>query len=91
MIIISNRAPLAAASPLERREPLYPVLQRFQRHRDELLQVLDYPNLPLHNNRSENDLRELATTLSAEFCPITPSVATSRAVRAMGDPNAPLD
>jgi hypothetical protein len=40
-------------------EPLHQVLHSFQRNRDELLQVLDYPDLPLHNNRSENDLRDM--------------------------------
>jgi len=40
-------------------EPLNQVLRGFQRNRDELLRVLDYPDLPLHNNRSENDLRDM--------------------------------
>ena len=40
-------------------EPLHQILQSFQRNRDELLRVLDYPDLPLHNNRSENDLRDM--------------------------------
>ncbi|MFZ1642791.1 MAG: transposase [Candidatus Contendobacter sp.] len=40
-------------------EPLHQVLQSFQRNRDELPRVLDYPDLPLHNNRSENDLRDM--------------------------------
>jgi hypothetical protein len=40
-------------------EPLNQVLRSFQRNRDELLRVLDYPDLPLHNNRSENDLRDM--------------------------------
>ena len=40
-------------------EPLNQVLRRFQRNRDELLRVLDYPDLPLHNNRSENDIRDM--------------------------------
>jgi len=30
-------------------EPLNQVLRSFQRNRDELLRVLDYPDLPLHN------------------------------------------
>lgn len=40
-------------------ESLNRVLQRFQHNRDELLRVLDYPDLPLHNNRSENDIRDM--------------------------------
>jgi hypothetical protein len=43
-------------------EPLHQALQSFQRNRDELLEllrVLDYPDLPLHNNRSENDLQDM--------------------------------
>ncbi|MCB1765321.1 MAG: transposase, partial [Candidatus Competibacteraceae bacterium] len=35
------------------------VLRSFQRNREELLRVLDYPELPLHNNRSENDIRDM--------------------------------
>ena len=40
-------------------EPLNHVLHSFQRNRQELLRVLDYPELPLHNNRSENDIRDM--------------------------------
>ena len=40
-------------------EPLNHVLRSFQRNREELLRVLDYPELPLHNNRSENDIRDM--------------------------------
>ena len=40
-------------------EPLNQVRRGFRRNRDELLRVLDYPDLPLHNNRSENDIRDL--------------------------------
>jgi hypothetical protein len=39
-------------------EPLNQVLQGFQRNQAELLRVLERPELPLHNNRSENDLRD---------------------------------
>ncbi len=39
-------------------EPLNQVLQRFQANQAELLRVLERPELPLHNNRSENDLRD---------------------------------
>lgn len=39
-------------------ESLNRVLQRFEHNRDELLRVLDYPDLPLHNNRSESDIRD---------------------------------
>jgi hypothetical protein len=39
-------------------EPLHQVLQRFQAKQAELLRVLERPELPLHNNRSENDLRD---------------------------------
>jgi hypothetical protein len=34
------------------------VLQHFQAKQAELLRVLERPELPLHNNRSENDLRD---------------------------------
>jgi hypothetical protein len=40
-------------------EPLNQVLQGFQRNQAELLRVLERPELPLHNNRSENDLRDM--------------------------------
>ena len=40
-------------------EPLNQVLRGLQRNQAELLRVLDRPDLPLHNNRSENDLRDL--------------------------------
>lgn len=39
-------------------EPLNKVLQHFQANQAELLRVLERPELPLHNNRSENDLRD---------------------------------
>jgi hypothetical protein len=39
-------------------EPLNHVLQQFQANQAELLRVLERPELPLHNNRSENDLRD---------------------------------
>lgn len=34
------------------------VLKRIHRNKPELLRVLDFPSLPLHNNLSENDIRE---------------------------------
>jgi uncharacterized coiled-coil protein SlyX len=37
------------------------VLTRFRHHKTELLQVLDYPALPLHNNAAETDIREYVT------------------------------
>jgi len=40
-------------------EPLNQVLRGFQRNQAELLRVLERPELPLHNNRSENDLRDM--------------------------------
>ena len=40
-------------------EPLNHVLQGLQRNQPELLRVLERPDLPLHNNRSENDLRDM--------------------------------
>lgn len=40
-------------------EPLNQVLQHFQAKQSELLRVLERPELPLHNNRSENDLRDM--------------------------------
>lgn len=33
-------------------------LKRIHRNKSELLKVLDYPDTPLHNNLSENDIRE---------------------------------
>ena len=40
-------------------EPLNHVLQGLQRNQAELLRVLERPDLPLHNNRSENNLRDM--------------------------------
>jgi hypothetical protein len=37
------------------------VLTQFRHHKAELLQVLDYPQLPLHNNAAETDIREYVT------------------------------
>lgn len=37
------------------------VLRQFRHHKAELLQVLDYPQLPLHNNAAETDIREYVT------------------------------
>jgi hypothetical protein len=41
--------------------PLNAVLRRFGEQREELLRVLDHPGVPLHNNLSENDIREQVT------------------------------
>jgi hypothetical protein len=37
------------------------VLKQLRQHKRELLQVLDYPGLPLHNNAAETDIREYVT------------------------------
>lgn len=37
------------------------VLSHLRKHKTELLQVLDYPLLPLHNNAAETDIREFVT------------------------------
>jgi Transposase IS66 family len=37
------------------------VLRQLRQHKAELLQVLDYPALPLHNNATETDIREYVT------------------------------
>ena len=42
-------------------ETLNQVLQRLWRRKPELLKVLDRPDLPLHNNASEQDIREFVT------------------------------
>lgn len=36
-------------------------LRRIHQHKDELLLVLERPEIPLHNNMSENDIREYVT------------------------------
>ena len=41
--------------------PLNEVLRRFGEQREDLLRVLNHPELPLHNNLSENDIREQVT------------------------------
>ena len=33
-------------------------LKRIYRNKPELLRVLDFPDIPLHNNTSENDIRD---------------------------------
>lgn len=40
-------------------EPLNHVLHGLHRNQPELLRVLERPELPLHNNRSENDIRDM--------------------------------
>lgn len=42
-------------------ETLNQLLRRLKRRKAELLKVLDRPELPLHNNASEQDIRELVT------------------------------
>ncbi len=42
-------------------ETLNQVLRRLKRRKAELLKVLDRPDLPLHNNVSEQDIREFVT------------------------------
>ena len=37
------------------------VMQQFCAHKNELLRVLDFPQLPLHTNAAENDIREYVT------------------------------
>ncbi len=37
------------------------VMQQFCTHKDELLRVLDSPQVPLHTNAAETDLREYVT------------------------------
>ncbi len=59
----SRKAPLTASfeawcATETTGEPLNQVLQQFQRNQAELLRVLERPELPLHNNRSEHDLRD---------------------------------
>ncbi len=44
-----------------RHESLNEVLANFRQHQAELLRVLDYPDLPLHNNGAESDIREFVT------------------------------
>ena len=36
-------------------------MQQFCAHKDELLRVLAFPQLPLHTNAAENDIREYVT------------------------------
>ncbi len=42
-------------------DPLNEVLKRLWRRKSELLKVLDRPDLPIHNNASEQDIREFVT------------------------------
>ena len=42
-------------------DPLNQVLGRLWRRKSELLKVLDRPDLPIHNNASEQDIREFVT------------------------------
>ena len=42
-------------------ETLNQVLRRLHQRKAELLKVLDRPELPLHNNASEQDIREFVT------------------------------
>ena len=36
-------------------------MQQFCAHKDELMRVLDSPQVPLHNNAAETDIREYVT------------------------------
>jgi hypothetical protein len=45
-------------APVENYEMLNEVLSRIKRWKDKLLLALDYPNLPIHNNTSERDIRD---------------------------------
>ncbi len=42
-------------------EALDKLLMRLHRRRDELLKVLEHPDIPLHTNASENDIRSFVT------------------------------
>nr|WP_244429908.1 transposase [Rhizobium leguminosarum] len=42
-------------------EALDKLLERLPRRKNELLKVLDHPEIPLHTNASENDLRSFVT------------------------------
>ncbi|WP_348633055.1 transposase [Rhizobium sp. CCGE532] len=42
-------------------EALDKLLERLHRRKTELLKVLDHPEIPLHTNASENDLRSFVT------------------------------
>lgn len=46
-------------APVENEKSLNEVLSRIKRCEKELLIALNYPFLPLHNNTSENDIREM--------------------------------
>ena len=48
-------------------ETLNQVLRRLKRRKAELLKVLDRPELPLHNNVSEQDIREFVTKRSYQW------------------------
>ena len=41
--------------------PLAKILKKIRGNKAELLLVLDHPEVPLHNNGSENDIREYVT------------------------------
>jgi Transposase IS66 family len=44
------------------------VLNAFQLYREEMLKALDHPGLPLHNNDSEQDIREVAKRRKLSGC-----------------------
>ncbi len=44
------------------------VMQQFCAHQDELLRVLDAPQVPLHTNAAETDLREYVTRRKISGC-----------------------
>ena len=49
----------ALCAPIENEVALNEILNRIKRWEEKLLLVLDYPFLPLHNNTSESDIREV--------------------------------
>lgn len=56
-----NALMTSMAARYPRHAGLNQVLQQFCAHKSELLRVLDTPQLPLHTNAAETDLREYVT------------------------------
>lgn len=56
-----NALMTSMAARYPRHAGLNQVLQQFCAHKLELLRVLDTPQLPLHTNAAETDLREYVT------------------------------
>ena len=61
------------------------LLQRLHANKDELLMVLDHPEIPLHTNGSENDIRCRVTKRHITAEPTATSVATA-ATHSSGSP-----